>query len=195
MAYATIAQWKEFADISSAAADALLTRLLAAAQVMLDNEIGETFEAAANASRYFDAVADVEGRMLWLDRVCVSINSVTNGDGETVSADDYVTEPRNDGPFHAITLKAGTGTSWTYSSSPENAITVSAKWAWTATAPADIVQATIRLADYLLEIGDAPVFDVTSIPEGGQMRVPKGTPSDVFAVIRYWRNRTRKIPR
>jgi len=195
MAYTTAAELKTYLGIAGSGDDTLLAALVAAAQAALEREIGDVFEAAADSSRYFDAVADVDGRRLWFDRFCCSITSVTNGDGTTVSSDDYVTEPRNGSYFYAITLKSSASVSWTYSDSPENAITVVGKWAVTESAPADIVQATKRLAGYFYRLKDAQVFDATAIPELGQVVIPKGTPADVWAVIRYWRNTLRTVPR
>ena len=195
MAYTTVADLKTYLGITGSGDDTLLGALAAAAQAALEREIGDVFEAAADSSRYFDAVADVDGRRLWFDGFCCAITSVTNGDGTTVSSDDYVTEPRNGDYFYAITLKASASVSWTYSSSPENAITVAGKWAVTESAPADIEQATKRLAAYMYRLKDAQVFDATAIPELGQVVIPKGTPADVWAVIRYWRNTLRTVPR
>ncbi|HFD38538.1 MAG TPA: phage gp6-like head-tail connector protein [Anaerolineae bacterium] len=195
MAYTTVADLKTYLGLSGSGDDALLATLIEAAQAMLEHEIGDVFEAAADTTRYFDAVADVEGRTLYFDRYCASITSITNGDGNAVAAGDYVTEPRNGSPIWAVTLKSGASASWTYDDSPENAIAVTGRWAVTTTAPADIVQATIRLAAYLYRQRDAQVFDVTAMPELGQITIPKGTPADVWAIIRYWRSRLRRIPR
>jgi hypothetical protein len=195
MAYTTLADVKTYLGISESTDDTLLTALITAAQKILEMEIGQIFEAASNTNRYFDAVADVEDRTLYFDRVCAAINSVTNGDGNEVTSSEYVTEPRNDAPFYAVTLKGSSTVTWTYSTTPENAITVSGKWAWTASAPADIVQATKRLAGYLYSIKDAQTFDVTAVAELGGMLIPKGLPADVFAIVRYWRNETRRIVR
>ena len=38
--------------------------------------------------------------------------------------------------------------------------------------------------------GTVPAFDAAK-----QITIPKGTPADVWAIIRYWRNKLRRIPR
>jgi hypothetical protein len=195
MAYATIAEVKAYLGIDGSADDALLTALLPRAQKWLEDEIGAVFEASADSTRYFDAVADVDGRRLWLDTFLYSITSITNGDGVVVTAGQYVTEPRNAAPYHAITLRSNSGVSWTYDDDPENAIAIAGRWAYSASAPADIVHATVRLCGFLYRQKDSQVFDVTSSPEMGTITIPRGTPADVWAIIRLYRNRLRRIPR
>lgn len=189
MAYTTAADVKTYLDITGTADDTLLGVLVAAAQKWIETYCGRVFEAATNTSRSFDAIRDVDGRKLWLDCDLCSINSVTNGDGATVAAANYVTEPRNQAPYYAITLKTSSTVSWTYITDPENAITVSGKWAYSTTAPDDIVQVCKRLAAYLYTLKDAQVYDVTAMPESGVITVPKGMPVDVRQMLAGYRRK------
>jgi len=169
MAYASLAEIKLYRGIeaSNTRDDTLLEALLARAQRCIEIYTERVFEAASTAStRYFDAVRDISAdkRSLYLDEDLAEIQAVQNGDGETVSASDYVTEPRNQGPYWAIKLKTGTGTVWTYEDSPEDAIEVQGKWAYALSAPADIVQATIRLANSLYPCHNTCPSQPGSIP-------------------------------
>lgn len=187
MAYTNAATVKTYLGVSGTGDDTLIGALVTRAQSIIDRYCGRTFEASANTTRYFDPTRDVIGQTLFFDRDCCSIGTVTNGDSSTVASTSYVTEPRNETPYYAITLLASKGLWWTYSDDPENAISISAKWAYSATAPDDIVQAATRLAGYLYRQRDSGVFDVTASPELGIVTVPQGIPRDVAIILAPYR--------
>lgn len=146
MAYATVADLKEYLGITTAEEDALLADLLAASQAAIDGYCRQTFEASADSTRYFDPTCDVRGRTLLLDAPLCAITSVTNGDGMALTSSHYVTEPRNGTPWWGLTLKQSAAVSWTYLTTPENAIAVVGRWAYSQSAPGAIVQATLEWA-------------------------------------------------
>ena len=183
MGYATITQFKDYLGIKDSGDDALLTRMLLAAQKAVDAFCMRTFEAAADTTRYFDAIKDVDGPMLIVDKDLAAITTVTNGDGVVVAASSYFTEPVNGTPIYGLVLKGSSGLSWTYLTDPERAISIAGKWAYSLTAPDDVVQATIRLAAHFFRGKDAQVFDVTATPGLGQMFIPKGFPQDVRLLL------------
>lgn len=97
-----------------------------------------------------------------------------------MSASEYTTEPRNDTPYHALKLLTSSGKSWTYTNDPEDAITITGKWAYSESAPEDIVYACKRLAtlfyrekDVLTEVGMAGL----GAPLTGQI------PRSVYAIL------------
>lgn len=183
MAYVTTAELREYLGAKEATDDVLLGKLLTRAQKVIESKLDRVFEASSNTTRYFDAVEDVDGDTLYLDEDLCEIESITNGDGVAVTSDQYVTEPRNDTPWYAIKLKGSSSVVWTYTDDPENAISISGKWAYSATPPAGIVHATLRLAAYYYKQRDAQVFDVTAMPETGEMIIPKGIPADVREIL------------
>lgn len=187
MAYCTNTDVKTYLGISGSGDDTLLTALCTRAQAMVDRYCNRTFEASSNTNRTFDAVRDVSGRVLYLDEDLASINSVTNGDATTVTAAQYVTEPRVATPYYALRLLDSVNISWTYTTDHENAITVSGKWAYSTAAPADIVHATIRWAAYLYRQKDASTFDVTAAPDLGVITVPQGIPADIEKLLAPYR--------
>lgn len=172
MAYATTADVKTYLGISATTDDALLTALIAEAQEMIDRAAGQTFEASTNTTRYFDAIKDVDGLTLVLDKPLASINSVTNGDGVAVTSGQYVTEPRNDTPYWAIRLKNSAGVSWTYGDDPENAIQVSGKWAYSTSAPQAVARLCISAAAALYRLRENPVAE-TIVIDGRSFTTPK----------------------
>jgi hypothetical protein len=158
MSYATLEQLKAYLKFPSPAdphaEDALLQSFLDEATLLIDAVIGRPSAAAGLTTRTFDAVANVDGRLLLFDcDSVIGITAVTNGDGAAVAAADYATEPRGGGPYWGITLKAGSGISWTYDDDPEGAISVTGYWAHTAnangTADALIVGACRTLAAWM----------------------------------------------
>lgn len=187
MAYASLAELKAYAGIDSSGDDTLLTALLARAQAIIDSHCRRTFEAAADSTRYFDAEDDVDDDDLIVDTDLYSVTSVTNGDGTAVAASEYVLEPANHRPAYAICLKENSSVVWTWSDSPENAISVTGRWAYSLTAPADITHACIRLAAWLYRQKDNSAdVDAVNVTSGGAVIVPSGLPNDVTLLLRVY---------
>lgn len=185
MAYTTAALLKTYLGISAATDDTLLGNLITYAQQMVDIHCRRTFESSANANKTFDAVADVDGPTLYLKSVgdLCAINSITNGDSVAVAANEYVTELRNSTPYYAIRILASADKVWTYTTDPENAITISGKWAYSTSAPNDIVYATTRLAAYLYRQKDnAGDLDRALLAEGTVL-LPTDLPTDVTRIL------------
>jgi hypothetical protein len=187
MAYTTNTAVKSLLGISGAGDDTLITTLVTRAQAWIESFCDQVFEAAADSTRKFDAIRDVDGLTLHLDYPLAAITSITNGDGATVASTEYVTEPRNRTPYHRIKLLDSKGKYWTYTTDPENAISIAGKWAYSTAAPADIVQACERLAAYMYRQKDSQVFDVTADAETGAVTIPKGMPPDVRQMLLPYR--------
>jgi len=192
MAYTTAALLKTYLGVSGSGDDTLLTALIARAQAAIDNYTGRTFEASADATRKFTVGRDTEGRMLYLDEDLASITTITtNADdgsgGTALASTDYITHPRNTTPYHAIEIVTSSDESWEYTDDPTAGVTISGKWAWSTTAPDDIVHACIRLAAYYYRQKDAGVFDTTAIPDAGIIQVPQGIPADVKIILNRYR--------
>jgi len=195
--YCNVLGLKTYLGISVDTDDTLLTTLIKRAQGIVDDYCNRTFEASTDATRYLDCPQSVgrlltdyqfNGRrvaplILWLDRDLCQITSIVNGNGVTVTAGQYATLPATDKPYYAIRLKPASGINWTYTDDPIGAITITGRWAYSVTAPQQIVYATERLAAYLYRKRDAQVFDDTAFAEGGVVRLPKGLPADVVEIL------------
>lgn len=198
MAYATLADFKAYKrgySDASADDDALITDILARVQASIDAYCHRTFEASGDSTRYRNAITDVgkgsaeEWRTLYLDADLCQITSITNGDGTTVSASDYITLPVNHSPFFAIRLKTNSNVVWTYDDTPENAIEIVGRHAWSVTAPNDIVHWTLRLAVWVYEQStnyDGGV-DRPMVSPDGVLRLPMAWPKDVLDGLRGYR--------
>jgi uncharacterized phage protein (predicted DNA packaging) len=194
MAYVTTAQVKRYINIDTDTTtdDTLIDDLIPRAQAEIDAHCNRTFEASANSTRYFNAVEHVErdGRnaLLYLDNDLCAINSITNGDGTTVTALQYTTQPRNETPYFAIKLLASSGVAWTYDDDPEDAIAISGKWAYSTSAPADIVQSCIELVVWMYRRRDTFVdFERPQMSPDGTYFVPTSMPKGVEARLKRYK--------
>lgn len=192
MAYASVAQLRAYMGLDVNDDDPLLESLLTRAQFAIDNYTHRTFEAAADTTKLFDAEQDTSDHYMVLDwtpyvlDLC-QITTVINGDGTSISASSYVTNPRNQTPWYGLRFKLNSGLYWTFDQDPENAISITGRWAYSVTAPADIVHATVRMATYMYRQKDANTFDVTAIPGAGVIEVPQGIPRDVAKILEPYR--------
>ena len=186
MSYLTVNDLRAYLNIEGSVDDGLLSTLVSAAQKAVESYTRRLFEATADTTRYFTVGVDTNGAMLYLDRDLCSITTLTNnadGTGEVLTTSHYTTVPRNETPYYAIKLLTSAGKYWRYTTSAENGITLAGRWAYSITPPLDIVQATRRLAGYYFKQRDAQVFDVTAMPDMGQILIPKGIPADVKQLL------------
>ncbi len=190
MAYTTPLAVKAYLGIDGASDNALLLTLCSAAQKWIENRCERVFEAAADTTQYCDAIRDVQGPTLWFSNEVCAITSIVNGDGQTITSDKYVTEPRNLVPFYGVTLKSFSGLLWWYTINPENAIAVTGRYAYSITAPDDIAQAATRLVAYMYRQKDSQVFDTTAEPGMGVITVPQGIPRDVVQMLAPYKRMT-----
>jgi len=184
MAYCSVDDVKEYQGLTEATDDSLIARLIDSAQSQIDEYTARTFEASSDTTRYFDAVGKhIDGLSLLLDADLCSITTVTNGNDVEITSSQYTTKPRNETPYYAIRILSNSGVVWTYSTEWMDAIEITGKWAYSATAPNDIKQACIRLASFMYRQKDAQMYDVTAI-EAGTVIAPVAIPKDVAATLR-----------
>lgn len=188
MAYIDATRLKLYLGITETTDDTLLGYMITAAQAAIDSYCRQTFEASGDTTRYFDGVENVRGRTLYLDAPLCAITTVTNGDGNTISSSYYVKEPRNTTPWYALTLKSDAGLAWTYTSTPENAISIAGRWAYSTSAPNDIVQVCTRLAGYLYrQRTNASDLDRAIAIGNNAMLLPADLPRDIQKLLAPYR--------
>ena len=192
--YASLADLKTYLGVGTTTDDALLSQCLSRAQGFIEAQTGRVFEASADTTKTFDAtacvLADEEGRQLtlYLDGLDLcAITSVTNGDGTTVASSQYVTEPRTTTPYWALRLKANASVAWTYSDTPEGAISIVGRWAYSTSAPADVAQATVALAAYFYRQRGAEATGMEPVMSGsGVVMMPPRLPDVVKTVVQKY---------
>lgn len=156
MAILTRAEAKRYIGNTQTTDDTLIDELLLAAQAFIEGASGANrlYEASADTTRSFDALEDVDGRLLYLDADLCQITSVTNGDGTAIAAASYVCETsggaRNQTPWRRLRLRSTATVSWLPSATtgPENAISIVGRWAYSVTAPERIKQLMREIVAY-----------------------------------------------
>lgn len=175
--YATLSDLKAYLAITSSTDDTLLTALLTRASAAIDAYCERWF-SVREETRYYDNT-NADGAILYLDTDLLTVDEIIS-DSVEVEAQNCLLLPRNYARHYAILRKGGSA--WGES------IEVTGTWGFSATPPADIVHACIRLAAYYYRQRDAQVFDVTAMPEQGVITVPRGIPADVRVILdRYKR--------
>jgi len=183
MAYVTTTALKTYLGITTSGDDSLLSTLITAAQSVVEGPYPGTDRKweARTETRYYDYQS---GTRLDLDDDLISVTTLTNGDGETLTEDtDFYLRPYGGPPYRWIEIKSDGGESFQWSGTPQKALSLLGSWGYTTTAPQRIVQATKRLAAYYYHQKDAGVYDVTATPELGIITVPKGIPEDVRLLL------------
>ncbi len=187
MTYVNASDILEYGDFDSASV-AVINSLVPRAQDVIEQIVGSTFFSPASdvSARNFTYQDDVEGLTLFLDEPLAAVTSIAVG-GTAVT--DYVTEPRNETPYWGITLKAGSSVGWgDYTDTDgfyEGAIVVTGQWGLTATVPAGVEMALIRLVMHFYKSRDTdPDFDrPVRFPDGTTI-LPGTIPQDVMDMLK-----------
>ena len=191
MPYASLSELKEYLGITSTDTDddVLLGEMLDEATRIIDMETGYSFESTTD-TRYYeeDALAPSDSYLLRVDEPLLSVSELLNGDSDSteITSSDYWLWPRNEGPpYWGIKLKVIVSSSWQWSA--DYFVTVTGTWGYASTPPDDIKLACRRLATYLYQQKDNPIYETTIFPEQGAVVTPTGLPDDVERIVRKYR--------
>jgi len=186
MAYTTLALVKSSLGIPSSVSseDTPINAAISAAQALIDNYTGRTFEVSATSTRTFlprtASILDVDD-IATATGLVVKIDSDQNGTYEetlTVTT-DFVLEG-NDSPYRTI-INVNNG--WPLSIYGRATVEVTAKFAYSEAAPDNIKQAALLMACRLYQRKASPLgFQAGSIPEFGAVRISRNDP-DVAALL------------
>jgi hypothetical protein len=187
--YTTVAACIAYAGIPEPtyADSELLTAFIAGAQAYIDRTCHQSFEAAADSTRFFDALCDVTGRTLWLDAPLCAVTSITNGDGSLIAPSAYITEPRHETPWYAISLRSNSGISWTYNDAAEDAIVITGRWAYSLTPDAGIVQISKEIVAYYWRQKDSTGDADRAVLAGNSTLIPATIPQDITDKLQSYR--------
>lgn len=144
MAYLTVAEYKEITGeaLTAELQGKITDHFIPVAQRVIELEIGFTFESGNAAARLLDAIEDVDGRTLFFDTWAAEVPTAVTNNG--VAFTDYTV--LGGGPYWGLKLNASGSESWgDYGDDPEEAISVTAKWGYSATPPLDIVDAVVMI--------------------------------------------------
>jgi len=181
-----------YGDFVSSDDDALIGGIITRAIAIVEEYTGRVFEASSDIKK-FDAELDVDGRTLFLNSEdLVSVTSIINGDSDAgdITSSDYVLEPRNVVPKFAITLRAASTAYWSQDTDSNNveAISVDGKWGYSASPPADIKQAVIRLTLWLYKQRSTEIeLDRPLLTNDGVTILPSRWPGDVMSILNQYK--------
>ena len=187
--YATLSEYKTYQRITSTDAtdDMFIEAAIEAASRHIDREAGTRFYLETETRKY-----DIprEGLPLMLDQYYTAITSVTNGDGSTISASNYVTLPANVLPIWGLSLADRTGATWSLAATTGTvqAISVTGSVGYSATAPKDIYLACLEIAKamYSRRFGENMSMK-TVITPAGVVQIPDGVPDWAALTIANYR--------
>jgi len=194
--YAEVADLKVYLDITSNSEDMLLELMLEAATQMIDTachrrfvpaghgqqQVPETFKFTPLSERSNGNLLDDYTLNLGMD--LLSLTSITNGDGTPIPVSGVVLLPSNTTPANMIRIKSSSSYFWTYTESPEEAVSVTGKWAYSEHPPKSIELACLRLAGYLYkqrELG--PDSDRAVLSADGVVLAAPKIPGDILTIL------------
>lgn len=186
--YITLAEFKQYRRMYNAdetTDDDLILRCIAAGQGDVEDATAKVFKASSDTDRGFTPGVDTDGLTLKFDKYIASITSITNGDGASIAADDYITIPR-DAPYIAVRLKSSSGVLWTYGAESLEAITVTGRWAYSVTPSAKVKEAVQIAANYRYQKASQPGDSEQQIitPEG--IVLPTGLRKMIYGMMKEY---------
>lgn len=195
MSYITAADLRQYIGAVSTSDDTQLGFAAARAQQMIDTYCNRTFEAPADTTRYYNALdlryggdVDAFSNELRLDVDLCQLTTVTNGNGEIIPNNFLVQLPTNFIPKYSIKIMMNTSYVWTYTGTPDMAISVLGRFAYSITAPADIVAACLALGKYIYKARTSTIeTDRAVLSSDGIILPGKNIPDAITAQIEPYR--------
>jgi len=198
MGYCAASDVTAYGNFASTDSVAILTPLIARATSIIDEYTGRVFvETTDLVTRYYTGVDSADGDMLILDDDLLEIATDTAGltiGSDSLTTTNYVLVPRADKPKWGIRLFSNCPYDWGNQTSDgeiiEN-ISIKGKWAYSSSAPNDIVHACVRLTYYLYKQRESDVdLDRPLLTGEGVTIMPTRLPADVTSILnRYKRIR------
>ena len=203
MAYTTTALLKSYMGITASTDDTLLSLCIDRAQATVESYTNRVFEASADTTRKFTPIVNTQwlGSGLYGDLIdeytlntdydLISITSITNGDGSAVPTGSVVLLSPNRTPAWAVRIKESSGYVWKYTDTPEASVSIVGRWGYSLTAPANIIQATLRLASQMYRQRDgSPDLGNSIISADGSTIVTSAMSRDIEALLKPYRRRS-----
>lgn len=187
MSYATSTQVKDYLGIATSVTDDnLIADIITRSEGLIDAYTGRSFEATTATHYYTVDSTDGQDLLLYGEDL-LTVTKLTNGDAVEVTSGNYRLFPRNDSPKWIIRLDESQ--SWSFSDG-DSEISVAGTWGYSATAPADIQHACVRLAAFLYRQKDNSAdLDRPMITGDGVTIMPTNLPVDVTRLLDRYKRR------
>jgi hypothetical protein len=158
-AYTTRAEVKSILGLTAVDQDAVIDLLIDWASQFIDSKTNRTF-LAVSATRVHDWH---NPNRLRLNSDLLTLTNVTCNDGEVLLPSTHLLlYPLVGPPYRTLEIKQGSGKSFTWSGTKQQALAVAGTWGRTATPPEDVVTACNLLVIQVLNEGaDAGLESVT----------------------------------
>ena len=186
MAYAAWDDVKAYLGLELETDKELIEVLIDRAQAAIENELDRVFEASADTEKDFGPDS-ISGRTLYFGRTddLAAITSITNGDGTTIDSAHFRLLPLNERPAFAVQLDDEVD--WEFDD-VFDVVTISGKWAYSATAPANITHATVRLTAWMYRqrTMSSDLNQMALSPDGVPL-LPNQLPADVLRYLEPYR--------
>ncbi len=149
--YTTAASVKAYAQIASdeIGYDAAIAGLIEPVSRAIDDYCHRWFYART-MTRVYDYQ---EAWRLRLDRDCLTVTTLTNGDTQVLDPAHYFLYPVSGPPYRWIEINRQAGHLFQWSGTPQQCLSVAGTWGYTATAPSAITNAANIWIAYLLQLG------------------------------------------
>lgn len=168
----------------------LINQAINNAEAAIDNYTRRNFAGTTGTVYYsrFDDWRARPGGALYLHADLYAPVAIQMGNSQDIPLGSVWLEPRDAGPpYRIIRLRSTYVWQW----NTDQDMWISGTWGFSATAPADIVQATLRAAKYLYDLKDQSGYtNVTGFDQAGQQTTLSGLPDDVRYVLSPYRSRT-----
>lgn len=189
MAYITTAQLKSYLNITVSTDDTELGYACDRATVMIETFTHRTFIASEQTRYYTPLNVSIFGDLIddyTLDLAddFISISNITNGDGTNIPVNQVQLLNANLLPYWAIRIKQSSNYFWSYTNSPEGSVAITGMFGYSASVPADIEAACLRLATYLYRQREGtPDTDRAILSVDGVILAAARIPDDVRAML------------
>lgn len=193
--YATLAEIRSYGrfDRADSGNDTLLEDLVTRVSRMIDKQTGYTFAPDADSTEYFQHdwhPALGGGRDLFLgmkQNPLLSVSSITNGDGTSISTDDVFLLPRGADRFHTVRLKEASAADW--ETDTDEWIAITGRWGYSLTVPDDIKQAAIEAVLHIFHNRTDPQTERAQVSADGFVMTPADLPSRTRSIIQRYQKK------
>lgn len=176
--YASLAEFQNMQRVASSDSndDDAIELIIEAASRYID-DMATTRFYSSSGDEYYDVP---NGDTIYFRENATAINSITNGDGSTVTA--YVTLGT---PIYGVRLKPNAGARWMDAAgNPYQCIKVNADWGSAVSTPTDIKQACLMIAKaaYNRRFGDN-MTSTSIVTNGGVFITPEDVPASAREMV------------
>lgn len=183
--YPTVANCKAFMVITAATDDATITFLVDGAISFVERYCGRSFlDVAAQTIYVMPTYPNLLNKrtLLIKDRDLVAVTSITNGDGEAVTA--YRLLPLNGPPYYQIEIHPDAGQTWNRGSDGEGVVTIVGTIGYKASVPDDVFMAVLELVAWLYRARSSGAGgSVTTATRAGLTIAPSELPPNIREVL------------